>query len=413
MKDADQSQQPNTVPPAELNPLLNPLLARNMGRWAEVYFTAAPEKREEAVHELLQQLKLEDSGMQDQGSASNSEPASNTLESNLQRERSFRHDLVNRPDRVAPAVVKVPEYLETCRRCGYQSGANQKFCGMCGARLDPESDNSASEHRLREEERLGEQDNPPDDLTTHQVETEPDSSSRGGYWQYSRHESAPGYAENDHLFEFAESSNSYSYRIIIGLALAVLIGTLTYMAWRGGQTASSLSRQAPQPAAAQTPARETKDQNTVSSTPPASNATPPSTAAPSPGRSAAEEPSEARENPKPAPPADKQTRAYKPRVQTTQSSPVQSGGAEELSMAQRYLDSSNGRRKPAEAADWLWKAIAKQNTQATVLLSDLYLHGDGVPKNCDQARILLDAAARKGNKDAGERLRHMQSYGCQ
>jgi len=82
-------------------------------------------------------------------------------------------------------------------------------------------------------------------------------------------------------------------------------------------------------------------------------------------------------------------------------------------MAQRYLNGSGGSRNAAQAADWLWKAVAKQNTQATVLLSDLYLHGDGVSKNCDQARILLDAAARKGNKDATERLRHMQAFGCQ
>jgi TPR repeat protein len=47
------------------------------------------------------------------------------------------------------------------------------------------------------------------------------------------------------------------------------------------------------------------------------------------------------------------------------------------------------------------------------MLSDLYLHGEGVPKNCDQARVLLDAAARKGEAAAAERLRNLPSYGCQ
>jgi TPR repeat protein len=42
----------------------------------------------------------------------------------------------------------------------------------------------------------------------------------------------------------------------------------------------------------------------------------------------------------------------------------------------------------------------------------LYLKGDGVSKNCDQARVLLDSAARAGVKDAGERLRHLQAFGC-
>jgi TPR repeat protein len=66
-----------------------------------------------------------------------------------------------------------------------------------------------------------------------------------------------------------------------------------------------------------------------------------------------------------------------------------------------------------EAARWLWKAVAKQNLTATLLLSDLYLRGDGVPKSCDQARLLLDAAARKGDTAAAERLRNLQAFGCQ
>src|ERR1035438_6585361 len=53
----DQPDQPSTLPQAELNPLLNPLLIQNMGRWAEVYFTSPPEKREQAVHELLRELE--------------------------------------------------------------------------------------------------------------------------------------------------------------------------------------------------------------------------------------------------------------------------------------------------------------------------------------------------------------------
>ena len=45
------------MPRPDLNPLLNPLLAENMGRWAEVYFTSAPERREQAVLELLRELE--------------------------------------------------------------------------------------------------------------------------------------------------------------------------------------------------------------------------------------------------------------------------------------------------------------------------------------------------------------------
>ena len=43
----------STLPPPELNPLLNPVLADHMGRWAQVYFTSPPEKREEGGHRAL------------------------------------------------------------------------------------------------------------------------------------------------------------------------------------------------------------------------------------------------------------------------------------------------------------------------------------------------------------------------
>jgi TPR repeat protein len=89
-------------------------------------------------------------------------------------------------------------------------------------------------------------------------------------------------------------------------------------------------------------------------------------------------------------------------------------GLEELATAQRYLNPGAGNtRDTQEAARWLWKAVAKQNLTATLLLSDLYLRGDGVPKSCDQARLLLDAAARKGATAAAERLRNLQTFGCQ
>ena len=45
------------LPNPKLNPMTNPTLGRNLGRWAQVYFTTPPEKREEAVVELLRELE--------------------------------------------------------------------------------------------------------------------------------------------------------------------------------------------------------------------------------------------------------------------------------------------------------------------------------------------------------------------
>ena len=78
--------------------------------------------------------------------------------------------------------------------------------------------------------------------------------------------------------------------------------------------------------------------------------------------------------------------------------------------AERYLSPSS--RDSAEAARWLWKAVGKENGRAVLLLSDLYAKGDGVAKSCDQARLLLMVAAKKGNTDAASRLRSFDSTGC-
>jgi hypothetical protein len=88
-------------------------------------------------------------------------------------------------------------------------------------------------------------------------------------------------------------------------------------------------------------------------------------------------------------------------------------GSQELLIAQRYyLEGTTGSRDATEAAKWLWKAVGKQNPRALVMLSDLYLRGDGVPRSCDQARLLLVAAVKKNAPEAAERLRRVELNGC-
>jgi TPR repeat protein len=65
-----------------------------------------------------------------------------------------------------------------------------------------------------------------------------------------------------------------------------------------------------------------------------------------------------------------------------------------------------------EAAKWLWRSFGKKNGAAALLLSDLYVRGEGVPQSCDQARVLLGAAARNGTPDAAEKLRTLPERGC-
>jgi len=202
------------------------------------------------------------------------------------------------------------------------------------------------------------------------------------------------------------------------LALAVIIGVLLYMSWRSGQAASGLSPQAPQNPTEAAPSQPSSDNSGAEKTASAKPASPKeeannSASAPEPQTAKADstaskaEAENTRPTSRPA-----RTSPHESPSNTTQPVPVATGGGDELAMAKRYLSGSDGPRNPSQAADWLWKSVAKQNTEATVLLADLYLRGDGISKNCDQARVLLDAAARKGRADASERLRHMQAFGC-
>jgi hypothetical protein len=84
------------------------------------------------------------------------------------------------------------------------------------------------------------------------------------------------------------------------------------------------------------------------------------------------------------------------------------GGVAELALAEKLLSGTTGARNSAAAASLLWKAVGKENKTAILLLSDLYAAGDGVPKSCDQARLLLDAALRKGTPGAANRLQNLQ-----
>src|SRR6476620_3049783 len=88
------------VSSSELNPLQNPILGRNLGRWAQVYFTNPPERREQAVVDLLRELE--------------------------------------KGQVAAPSAVgdrRTENDRSLCPVCQRESEPGQKFCGVCGAPL--------------------------------------------------------------------------------------------------------------------------------------------------------------------------------------------------------------------------------------------------------------------------------------
>jgi PilZ domain len=114
--------------------------------------------------------------------------------------------------------------------------------------------------------------------------------------------------------------------------------------------------------------------------------------------------------PKPAPPATRGSRNSPP-ISMPESE--QQAGATEYAEAQRLLHGPPGTTDPAEAVRLLWIAVEKGNSEAELTLAELYWHGKGVARNCDQTRILLSAAARKGNVEAQTRLRQFGRIGCE
>lgn len=90
----------------------------------------------------------------------------------------------------------------------------------------------------------------------------------------------------------------------------------------------------------------------------------------------------------------------------------------EIPQAKESADHSTYSRDPHLAqgrstqAASLWSAVGAGSSAAEVDLAQLYLKGDGVPRNCEQARILLRAAAKGGSREARRQLQKLRSYGC-
>jgi len=88
------------------------------------------------------------------------------------------------------------------------------------------------------------------------------------------------------------------------------------------------------------------------------------------------------------------------------------GTSPTLSVAPAVARETKSARKSVASPQQLWSAFQGGNVQAAVTLADLYLRGDGVPVNCDQARVLLLVASKKGNAQAVKELRELDRTGC-
>jgi TPR repeat protein len=73
---------------------------------------------------------------------------------------------------------------------------------------------------------------------------------------------------------------------------------------------------------------------------------------------------------------------------------------------------ARARKSRSALARQLWSALGAGDSSAEVPLAQLYLTGDGVPRSCDQARVLLSAASKKGNIEALRQLQQLKKNTC-
>jgi hypothetical protein len=366
------------APSPELNPLTNPVLEQNLGRWAKVYFSTPPAKREQAVNNLLEEIGRES------GAAT-------------------------QPGR--PYFATDPKFQRAvCSACQHHNPPGHKFCSRCGQVLNP-GQPASQENRV---------------VTRASRVFSPDSAN-GMQWM--REQTFSGLTD-------AYAPRKRGWKYAVGAAVIVLAG-FAYMRWAPDYWTRISGTRAPQVSA---PATALPPQNALSAESPVETKIPAETGVPksvapksiapesvvpesvTPGNVAvrhkervAEKLSanaEARRG-KVAPAGVQSAAQRSPLLDASRPTVADTGsGAPDLRLAQRYLGGSMGVRDSAEAAKLLWRAVSKQNATAAVLLSDLYLRGDGVPRSCDQARLLLVAAARRGSPLAAQHLRSLESQGC-
>ena len=337
-------------PPSEVNPLTNPLLERNLGRWAKVYFGNPPGRRDQAVGKLLEEIKRENS----------LGPAANVARHNFDRDTKLSSGV--------------------CPGCLHQNPPGHKFCSRCGKVLGAPLPSQAAED--------------PAPGATIDATPPPQQSENDVQWLRNR-----SFASMDEY----DVPQRRGWKYLAG-ALVIVLAGLAYLQWfSGSRTKVGSSTPAVSPMASRP--------SSADASPPTQQILPPEKAEPA----VQPDPHSAAADTRTRTPAPIQQAMRTSSLLEAPSSPLSGSdsGAPDLRLAQRYLGGSMGVRDSAEAAKLLWKAVSKQNATAAILLSDLYMRGDGVPRSCDQARLLLVAAARRGSPQAAQQLRNLESHGCQ
>ena len=250
-----------------------------MGRWAEVYFTNPPERRDEAVLELVRELERE----QSQANAASSLAPRPAIPPGVVQ--TFSASTTRRQDMQLSfsASTTRRQDMQLCDSCGNENPVTHQFCGMCGAKVrrdpaeaasreDVEPQNHQSPYRgfgLVEAGRpeLDQSDPDPsnqdrklEDRSAEGFYAEPDADPEeqrpapvfntpaAGSDSLSLFQSFRSARAENEDWDYEPQSSSHS-RFYIAAILLIVIGGLGYMAWRSSQSTPAYRGASPPPPA--------------------------------------------------------------------------------------------------------------------------------------------------------------------
>jgi TPR repeat protein len=88
------------------------------------------------------------------------------------------------------------------------------------------------------------------------------------------------------------------------------------------------------------------------------------------------------------------------------------GGQQSVLEKQLLRDTNKDAWDSSDTVESLWSAVQSGSVSAERTLAERFVHGEGVIQNCEQAKVLLRAAANRGSKEARLRLYELETQGC-
>jgi hypothetical protein len=482
------------LPNARLNPLLNPLLAKQLGRWAHIYYTASVDKREAAIEKLVSELEAEESRL---NGGVRPEPPRETLPTSLEPivagqilvDPTPEANLTAGPRalRNVPEPFLSPESFSSNAVTGAPASKQPKFEAPATEppiSLRQHEDVPFLHSREVESQRASEvalhgitpQDLPqkrrsipamnstfvPEPLDRDAVPAELEHSPAEvpenipESWQEllgstaavpptdrgpapyagessltsETHPDATPYVSRDavaysHAFDdiLAQSEKIQNYQPParnrrLPLIVATILGVVAGSFWlvQSGRLRPGTSDRAHKPTApvaqpTTPPTAETTPDTNGSGTPatPSTMTAPASTSAPSPQAPQAATATHVAGSPatSQAPTLANSSRALGSSTGTRSAAAPQAPASQSASAAEAIplppdpdfeagmRELQGPQRDSADAARHFWQSVKNQNSSALIPLAQLYATGDGVTKDCDQAKVLLDAATRQ------------------